>query len=251
MSARTKFASLISVGFLTFALPLSAQLITYQTQTDYSGSVSTFGTSGSSKTRGQIFTDVSAVKSMTYNFFAGSGFGNLASTTSLSAVFGEWNTGTNSFVSGTEVSFGMIVIPASGSAGWSSTLALTGDAFANYSHTFNLAGLSSSLVHSTYGYLTDSAKSYALMLTNVTGSFTNLGLGLSNDDLFGYGYARGQSDYDYVFSQIVVAPGSQTLVPIPETGTVVSLAALVLVAGLAVLRVRQRRLQAPVAVSAA
>jgi len=251
MSARTRFSALFSVGFLTFVTSLSAQLITYQTQTDYSGSVSTFGTSGSSQTRGQIFSDVSAVKSMTYNFFAGSGFGNLASATSLSAVFGEWNTGTNSFVSGTTVSFGTIVIPASGSAGWNSTLSMTGDSFANYSYTFNLASLSSSLVHSTFGYLTDSSKSYALMLRNVTGSFTNLGLGLSNDDLFGYGYARGQSDYDYVFSQIVVAPGSQTLVPIPETGTVVSLAALVLVAGLAALRVRQRRLQAAVSASVA
>lgn len=253
MKTGSKLLPLLAVSFLTLVSSVSAQIVTqtYETQTGYLGSVSTFGATGSSQTRGEIFTDVSAVKALTYNFFAGSANGNTSAATTLSATFGEWNTSNNTFVGGTTVSFGTITVPASGTAGWVSTLSITGDTYANYSYTFDFTTLSGALIDANYGYLTNASKSYALMLTNTTGIVTNLGLGLSNSDTFAYGYAKGASDYDYVFSQIVVVPGNQPLSPVPEASTMVSLAALVLVAGLIFLRLRQRRAAAlvPVPVS--
>lgn len=229
-----------SLWFVLAALTLGlgsvarAQLQTYDTRPYYAGSVITFNANG---TLGQTFTNVSAVKSMTYDFFAGSG-GSTA--TSLSAVFGQWNG--SSFVNGTTVSFGSIPVPAEGGSGWTTSLTngTGGNTYANFAYTFDLTTLTSGLIDSTYGYLTNPNNTYALMLTN-SGAATGLGLGLTNADVFAYG-ATNMGFNDWTFAQIVVAPGNQQLTPIPESGTVAAFAGVVLVAGLVLLRLRQRQL---------
>jgi len=249
MRAFSKFLPLVAAALVAFVGSASAQIITsYETQTDYSGSVTTFGASGGSATKGEIFTNVSAVKAMTYNFFAGTA--GISSATTLSATFGEWNG--VSFVGGTTVSFGTITIPASTDVSWASTLAVTGAAFNNYSYSFDFTTLSGSLINATYGYLTDSTKAYALMLTNTTGSVTNLGLGLNTADNPDYGYKGfAASGEDWVFSQIVVYGGNQQLVPVPESSTVASLAVGAMVFGLVGFRMNQRRRAAVAPVAAA
>jgi len=133
-----------------------------------------------------------------------------------------------------------------------SELSITHQTFSNYSYTFDFTSISDSLINATYGYLTDSTKSYALMLTNTTGSSTNLGLGLNDSDTFAYGY-KGTvgSGEDWVFSQIVVAPGNQDLVPVPESSTVASLVVGAMVFGLVGYRMNQRRRAAVTPVVAA
>lgn len=252
MNIFSKSAVLLTAGILASAGVVKAQLQTYETVTAWEGSGFTFSgnLANANSTRGQVFFDVSAVKSMTYNFFTT----GVASATSLQAVFGEWN-GT-SLVSNTTVSFGTIVIPASTSGQWvplNTDYGVENGTF-TFAQTFDLATLvaqstSSANVSGTFGYLTDSSKSYALMLTNTTGVNTNVALGLTNDDVFAYGYARGFSDNDWAFSQIVVAPGNQTLVPIPESSSAAAVGSVMLVAFLANARMRQRR-TAPQAVVA-
>lgn len=212
---------------------LRAQLQTYDTRPSYTGSVFTFG-SGSSL--GETFSNVSAVKSMTYNFFAGAS--NNTVDTTLTAVFGQWNG--SSLVGGTTVSFGTITIPAATSGQWSATLANNGGSYANFSYSFDLTTLTSGLINSTYGYLTNPNNTYALMLTNTSGSATGLGLGLTNTDAFSYG-ATNLGFNDWSFAQIVVAPGNQSLVPVPESSTIAAIIGAVFVAGLVVFRLRQRR----------
>ncbi len=241
MRTFSKFLPLFAATLFAFVGSVSAQLQTYETQTNYGGSVTVFGASGPTSIKGEVFTNVSSVASLTYNFFAGSGGGGVSSATSLSATFGEWN-GT-SLVGGTTVSFGTIVIPASTDSSWVSNLSITNAPFKNYSRTFDFTTLSGALINTTYGYLTDSNKSYALMLTNLSGS-TNMGLGLNDADVFAFGYKSGTlpaAGEDWVFSQIVVAPGSQTLVPVPESSTVASVVVGAMVFGLVGFRINQRR----------
>jgi len=239
MSTFSRFLPLVAATFFAFVGSASAQLQTYQTQTAYQGSVFTF----SGSTLGETFANVSAVKSMTYNFFAGSGGSTTA--TNLTATFGEWSGG--SFVGGTTVSFGTITIPAS-TSGWT-TLTNGAGTFSTFAYTFDLTTLSSLSIDSTFGYLTDSSKTYALMLTDSTGG-TNLGLGLTNVDAFAYG-ATNYGFNDWVFAQIVVAPGNQQLVPVPESSTVASVVVGAMVLGLVGFRMNQRRRLdvAPVAVA--
>lgn len=239
MKTPAKILSLIAATCFALAAVSRAQIVTYQTetQTGYAGSVATFTSLGG--TVGETFTNVSAVTSMTYNFFAGAGNGNTSTQTDLTAVFGQWDG--SSFVGGTTVSFGTITIPPSTDSSWSSTLDITGASFRNYSYTFDLTSISSSLVVPVYGYVTNPSDTYALLLTDTTGG-TNLGLGLNFSNPFTYGsaYPLGGNS-DYVFSQINVVPGSQAVVPTPESGTVAALLGAALVAGLVGFRLRQRR----------
>ncbi len=227
-------AAAVVAAFSPFA---KAQLVTYETQTGYTGSSLTFSTFGG--TMGQTFSNVSAVASMTYNFFSGTGNGGVSSATALTATFGEW-TG-SSFVGGTTINFGTINVPASTDPLWDSTLSITGASYKNFSYTFDLTSVSSSLINATYGYLTDSSKTYALLLVDQTGS-TNLALGgnFANNFTYGAAYPLGGSS-DAVFSQIVVAPGSQQLVPVPEASTVAAIIGGSFAAALVGLRLRQRK----------
>lgn len=240
---RTSHTLLVLALAFTGLTPLArAQLQTYDTRPFYAGDVITFA-AGASK--GEVFTNVSAVKSLEYNFFAGSQGNN--QSTNLTAVFGEWNG--SSIVAGTSVSFGTINIPAASGGQWSSTLANNGGAFPNFSYSFDLSSISSGLIDPTYGYLTDPTKSYIMLLTNTSGTNTGLGLGeidSSGTDAFAYGYEKGTSDRDWTFAQIVVAPGNQNLgiTPIPESSTVAAIVGAVFIFGLIGLRLRQRQLVA-------
>ncbi len=185
---------------------------------------------------------------MTYSFFAGSG-GNSVDT-QLEAVFGQWHNG--SFVGGTTISFGTIVIPASTTPGeWQNVLTdydgVTHGSFLNYSQEFDLTSFSQSLpqlVDATYGYLTAPGLTYALMLTNTTGVNTGLGLGQTNTgNLFTFGAAwDGEGLYrDWTFAQISVVPEGYDLPPVPEASTVAAMIGAAFIAALVGLRIRQRR----------
>lgn len=230
MNSFAKSGLFIAASALALASVGRAQLQTFETQSAYQGSTFTF-TGG---TLGQTFFNVSAVKSMTYNFFSGSGGATLA--TDLTATFGEWNG--SGFVSGTTVSFGTITVPAS-SSGWT-TLTNSFGTFNTYAYEFDLTTINSAFINDTFGYLTDSSKTYALMLTDTTGGSNNLALGLTNTNAFAFG-ATNFGFNDWTFAQIVVAPGNQQLVPVPESSTVAAVGSAALVAGLVGFRLRQRR----------
>lgn len=253
MKTSTKLLCLVAATSLAFGSVARAQIVTsFQSQSGYTGNTDTFASSNSKE---QVFTGVSAVTQMTFNFFAGSANGYTTSETILNAVFGEWNDATASFVSGTTVSFNDLHIAGTNNSSvWSPTLSyvdsnnqthVTGS-YANASLTLDFTSLTSNLINETYGYLTDASKTYAVMLTYVDGD-TNLALGQNTSGSFTYGYAYTSGVYsqylpnDYVFSSISVVPGSYQLVPTPEPATIASIAAAVLVAGLVSLRLRQRR----------
>ncbi len=258
----SRFVSLFAATCFAFVLSAEAQIVTYQTQTGYGGSTTTFLDSAS---KTQVFTNVSAVTSLTYNFFAGSANSNSTqSSTLLSAKFGEWN-GTGGFVADTVVDFGVIAIPPTSDPAWTNTLGyidpvsqqpVNNGTYRNTSVTFDFTSVISGLVHSEFGYLTNAAKTYGFMLTYVSGD-TNLALGDNGSSTFTNGYVYnsnlGSLSYllpnDYVFAAISVVPGNQELVPVPEASTIASIAGAVLVAGLVIARTRQRRqvANAPVA----
>ncbi|MBX3736534.1 MAG: hypothetical protein KF715_07595 [Candidatus Didemnitutus sp.] len=225
MKLRTSLL-LLATGLLGLVGSASAQIQTFDTRPSYQGSVINFN----GGTFGETFTGVYSVQTMTYNFFAG---GGTPGAVSLAATFGQWN-GSN-FVGGTTVSFGTIVIPASNAGGWSNLQNNTNGSYTSYSATFDFTTIVSPFVSATYGYITNPANTYALMLTDQTGG-TNLGLGFINTNPFAYGAAAPFGINDWTFSQVVVSTSA-----IPEASTVASLAALVLVAGLVALRLRQRR----------
>lgn len=240
MNIFAKTGTLFAASALAFSGVAQAQLQTYQTQTAYKGSAITF----TGETLGETFSNVSAVKSMTYNFFKGSNAGS-STATPISAVFGEWNSTNLDFVTGTTVSFGTIVVPAS-SAGWT-TLTNGFGTYNTYAYQFNLSALSSPLINPALGYVTNSTKTYALMLSDLSDGSTGLALGLSNTNAFLYGGASEFGNKDWTFAQIVVAPGNQQLIPVPESSTVAAVGSAILVAGLVGFRLRQRRaaVQAP------
>lgn len=231
MKTASKFLSFFAASCLALASSAFGQLVTYETQSTYQGSTFTF-----SGPLGQTFTNVSAVASMTYNFFSGSGS---STATSLTATFGQW-TG-SAFVGGTTVDFGTINIPASGGLGWTTLVNATpGSPYSTYEYQFDLTSLSAtypSMINENFGYLTSAANTYALMLSPVSGS--GLGLGFTNTDAFAYG-ATNVGFNDWSFAQIVIAPGDQ-IIAVPEAGTVASIVGGIFIAGLVGLRMRQRR----------
>lgn len=231
MNTSAKTISLLAATLLAFLVPAKAQLQTYETVSAWEGSNFTFSAGA---TRGQTFSNLFAVKSMTYNFFTT----GTAAATNLTAIFGQWNG--SSFIGGTTVSFGTITIPAStDTVAWQTlnTTYGTTNNIKTATYTFDLATISSVLIDSTFGYFTNPSNTYALMLTN-SGAASNLGLGLTNSDVFAFG-ATNFGFNDWAFAQLVVAPTN----PVPESSTVASVAAGLLVAGLVGYRVRQRRNQ--------
>jgi len=234
-----------------FAAVAHAQLVTYDTRPFYVGNAITFDADSGTTTQGEVFTNVLAIKSMTYNFFTGTSGNNIAST--LTAVFGQWNG--SGFVNGTTVDFGTITIPAATSGQWSSTLANdahSGGAFLNFAYTFDLSSISSSFTNATYGYLTNASNSYAMMLTLQDSNDTGVALGEISGNPFAYGYEEGTPSRDWTFAQLAVVPndGDHSIAPAPEPATVAAMCAALLIGGLAFLRLRQRQL-ALVPVSAA
>ena len=221
---------------IAFALPVLSQVVTnVETITPWSGNTQTFL---GNQTMGQTFTNVSAVTSMTYAFFtAGS-----SPAGSLAATFGEW-TGSG-FVADTIVDFGVINIPASSSWDPADTLTRGATEYKFTTATFDLTQRIAdypTLIHETYGYLTDPSSTYALMLTNQSNETTGFALGwVFPDSTFPYG--TGIPGFaDYAFSQISVYAGDQDLVPVPEASTVAAMIGAAFIAGLVGLRIRQRR----------
>lgn len=219
-----------------------AQLQSFSTHAGYNNSTNAFADFGGSLH--QTFTNVSAVHSMTFNFFTSSG----TAGSTFSATFGEW-TGT-SFQAGTTVSFANFTVPASGA--WGAPQSIGNFNGISFTQSFNFTSLASPLVNAHYGYVTDFTKTYAMLLTDQNGS-TTLSLGVNNSN-FGNPFAYGTTNTlsgDYVFSQISVLPGNQELVPVPEPSTYAAAVGALFVTGLVFARTRQRRRLAPTAPLAA
>ncbi|HVU22870.1 MAG TPA: hypothetical protein VHE13_02020 [Opitutus sp.] len=241
MKTPAKTLTLLAATCLAFASTALAQLQTYQTLlpdagppvvVGYSGSVDTFN--GTNRfTQGEVFSNVLAIDSMTYNLFTT----GAPAASQLTATFGQWNTSTNSFV-GTTISFGTINVPSAGS--WSSFDINT----KTYALTFDITAANASTLYTTNPNL-----SYALMISQVSPGNLGYGIGKADQDTdFAYGYGlilnssgglNSNIGTDFVFSQIVVEPNPT----IPESSTVASILAVFFVAGLVGFRLRQRRLQ--------
>ncbi len=228
--ARLLFA--LAATCLAFATSASAQLQTFNTYAGFSGSTITFGTNGSLY---QTFSNVSAVQTMTFNFFTTSS----NTGTTFTATFGQWNG--SSFVGGTTISLPGFTTTDSTTWGTQTIGSFTGK---TYQVALDLSSVSSLLTNPTYGYTTNSANTYAMLLTDTSGGGASIGLGLNTTDpintgSFGFSGGTVFGTSDWVFSSLSVVPGNVALVP--ESSTVAGIAGAVLVAGLVVLRLRQRR----------
>jgi hypothetical protein len=216
-AVRFLFLSAIFVAFFGIS---RAQLVTSSTLPNWTGSVITFNPN---QTLGQTFTGVIALEQMTYSFFSAS-----ANSTAgdLAVTFGEWNGSalTSTLYSST--------IGVTSSSTWSNPLLFGAR---NTGITVDLSF--------TYENQLDPAKTYALLLTNQSGSSTDFGLGLVTSDAFAYGsaYPFG-SAMDWAFTQISVVPeGNEIPPPVPEASTVAAMIGAAFIAGLVGLRLRQRR----------
>lgn len=237
MKNSTKLLTL-AASFLAFSSASFAQLLTtVSTEADFSGSLLTFGAFNvAGSTRTQTFTNVSAVKSLTYDFFTTATASSVTART-FTATFGEWNG--SALVGGTTFSIPNFTVPDATT--WS-TQTVGGFTGLTYQVTvdFSSALNDPKIWNPTYGYVTDSTKTYAMVIHN-TGAATQMGLGFTDIDSYANGTATFNPGVDYVFSQITTVPGNQTLVPVPESSTVAAIAGSVLVAGLVTFRLRQRR----------
>ncbi len=218
------------------ARPVCAQVITNtDTYAGYSSSAITFSSFGN--TLYQTFGNVSAVHSMTFNFFATS---TPSAASEFTATIGQWNG--SALIGATSVSLGNFTVPATGD--WS-TATIGSFSGLTYQKSFDLTSILDPLVHPTFGYLTNSANTYAMVISQTSGPNTiALGANFTNPlqtSLTGFDGATNLGTTDWVFSQMSVYAGSQTLVPIPESSTVAAIAGAVLVAGLVIVRTRQRR----------
>ncbi len=256
---KTKAKSLLCFAATCFAFvgALQAQVLTnYQTVqpeagppavSGYSGSVSSFnGTTRAAQ--GEIFTNVIAIDSMTYNLFTtGSPL-----ATHLTATFGQWDTTLNAFT-GSTLDLGTFLVPTIG--GWDSISIGGDDPISTFAITLDITAANGGNL-----YTTNQNLSYAVMLTQVEG------YGVSGSRGFGVGKTDGETDFlygkgglvsntgaysnagaDYTFSQIAITP---YVAPTPESGTVAAIAGAVLVAGLVGFRLRQRRQMATLPVAA-
>ncbi|MFA5262696.1 MAG: hypothetical protein WC378_02650 [Opitutaceae bacterium] len=232
MKIYTKFTALVVISCIPFLSTARAQLITYQTITDFEGSTLNFSKSSlAGSNKAEVFYNILGIYSLTYRFYSTS----TASTTSnLSAKFGEWNAGTKVLV-GTITDFGVLSIPGPNS--WTNTTSIEdefGDitTFKYYDKTITFTSL----------YTADPSKEYAMLLHNTsTTSSTPFGVGVTNSDLFRFGQAfTGTSimDEDFTFSEIVIIP-----LPVPEASTTAAFASCGLVGILAALRRRQKQNQ--------
>lgn len=255
MKTKAKFLLCFAATCFAFVGAIQAQVLTnYQTvqpeapgNSGFIGSISTFqGTTRA--TQGEIFTNVVAIDSMTYNLFtAGS-----PQATQLVATFGQWDTTLNAFT-GPTLNLGTFNVPTLG--GWSSVSIAGDDPIATFEIVLDITAANGGNL-----YTTNQNLSYAVMLTQVEGFgvFGSRGFGIGKTDsetdfLYGKGglYSNTGSytnaGTDYTFSQIAITP---YVAPTPESGTVAAIAGAVLVAGLVGFRLRQRRQVATLPVAA-
>jgi|GEM_PF-1964317 hypothetical protein len=226
-----------------------AQLETYQTvQPDpnkgtpgYNGSVDSFD-GFDVVAQGQLFSNVLAIESMTYNLFT---TGTPAETVLL-ATFGQWDTTTNSFV-GPTLEWEKSIL----TSGWN-TLAIGANSYTTFTLDLNLVEKHGSL------YITDPSLTYAMILSQVTPGNLDFGIGKTTNAAFGYGYGIQIDDSggattlnrDFTFSQISLVPNEEgyQLPPVPEASTVAAMIGAAFIAALVGLRLRQRRQLAAVPV---
>lgn len=216
---KTRLQILFVSAVFAVAGSARAQVVTYETISQWSGSVITL-TSGQSYA--QTFSNVLQVESMTYKFAS---YNNTSSSaTTFSAAFVEWNVGSNT--AGALVqNLGTINLPPSNT--WTEFTTFTVDGEDTNIFTYELP--------ITLNAITSASTTYALVLT-ANQQRNNLGFTLTNNNAFNHGHAVGYSAFDWGFSQIAVEPA-----PIPEASTVVSLMGVCFAAGLVGLRLRQRR----------
>lgn len=255
------FRLLLAASSIAFAVSAHAQLQTYETISNYSGSSQQ--SILNNRSVGQVFTELLGIQSLTYNFF-----NNGASTaTTLSAVFAEWNGSSTPGTSGISttvfgrydvlVDFGEFEVNAFQGVNQNRWTTLHND-FGSY-NTFEYTFDFSTLLESVGGvYMLNPTKTYAMILSNSSGATTSFGVGFvskpEEEEIlptsFTNGYAGiGLNSFssDYTFSQISVIPSSA----VPESSTVAAFLGAALVGGLVTFRLRQRRQQlAPVAIAA-
>ncbi len=245
------------VGFCGISSKASAQLVTYETISDWAGGVYTLnGNVGYSQT----FSQITAIESLTYRF-AASAYSTLPVT--LDYYFTEWNATTNRAVGAAPIMEGTFILPSSGNAmssEWTfQSLGGLGGGVLTYDWQFNM------------GLTTDPTKSYAMVLrtaTNTnsvglaTASYSNaesdgftLGGAYSTYGVTDYsnllntsaGPALGASFNDWGFSQIVVAP---YVTPVPEPRTTAAIIAAIFVCAMVLRRKLKERQAALVPVQA-
>jgi len=240
---KTPAKILLSFAATCFALfgTARAQLQTYTTQTlsYWGGSILAFQPSLGEDTLGQTFTNVGKINSLTYTFLSAS---PTPTTGTLSYTFGQWNSSTGTFTS--VLGTGSLTISSS-----DFSTALVRGSNTYYADLVTFDG-SNNLDLSQYTLSPSST--YALLFTSTVDEGFGLGTVPGNKFSYGTSYdaagALGASA-DYAFSYISVdVPPTY----VPESGTIASLLAVALVAGLMGYRVYQRRKQAlmPVAVAA-
>jgi len=245
MKIHTKFPAIAAIC-LALAPLIHAQVQTYQTVSNYAGT-SNFSVPSdpiayqSDNTAGETFTNLYGISSLTYNFF-----GSPAANTTLSAEFAVWNGSGDNFDPANYVvvhDFGTFTVNqfvAPNANGWT-TLTNGHGSFNTFAQQFDFSNLAEDSNPLTSYFETSPSATYALLVTNTTGTTTNFGIGFSGNS-FSFGTALigvGSVTQDYTFSQIAVV----TTDPVPESSTIASVLALVLVAGLVIFRLRQRKQQ--------
>jgi hypothetical protein len=262
MKSPAKLLFAFAATCLAFVSSSRAQVLTNtDTYAGYNSSAITFGSFGGSLY--QTFSNVSAVQSMTFNFFTTS---SPAAASTFTATFGQWNG--SSFVGGTTVSFGTINVPTTtdntpilgpsaaqvNASGWTNNGPIGNFNGFSVQRMFDFTSLIDPLVSPTYGYTTSSSNTYAMMITQTSGPNTlALGANFTNPlQTSGVGFdgTTNLGTTDWVFSQMAVYAGNQNLTAVPESSTVAAIAGVVLVAGLVTMRMRQRRQLAAVPVAA-
>ncbi|HWA85149.1 MAG TPA: hypothetical protein VG710_02910 [Opitutus sp.] len=247
MKALAKFLPALAATCFAFSSYSRAQLVTYETVSQYAGtsnySLSSNPTAYSlSNTAGETFTGIVGIQSLTYAFF-----GSPGADTTLSAKFAAWNGNTSAGGSLNPLNYVTVQ-----DFGTFTVNQFTGVDQNGWTHITNTNGTFNSF-EQTFDFGTElslnATSTYAMLITNQTGSTTNFGIGYAFDsfDSGSAGIGLGSPIQDYTFSQIVVEPAP----PVPESSTVASILAALFVAGIVTYRIRQRRQQlAPVAVVA-
>lgn len=242
MKTHTKILVLAATCFAFLSIS-RAQIVTYQTVSNYSGT-SNYSIASDptplqqSNTAGQTFTNLYGISSLTYNFFGAPGV-----NTTLTAVFAKWNSGDQADPTNYSVvhNFGTFTVnqyTGVNQNGWSQITNGNGT-FNTFAQQFSFSNLAEDVNVLTTWFETSPTATYALLLTNTTGSTTPFGLGFAANS-FSYGAARVGVDsgsQDYTFSQIAVV----TTNPVPESSTVAAILGCLLVAALVVFRIRQQR----------
>ncbi len=214
---------------------------------EWTGSVTTFSGAGSGSSQvslGEALTGVIAIESVTYTFVSSTLSSNVGGT--LDAALVQWNQTNNTYTTVQSLSPVSINAPDT----WTDSISYNNGNASTYSSsvTFDLS-------FTNTANLTP-ADAYVVLLSNTSSQATTFGLGTVNAALTGP-YVGNLADGVYTnaantrlvdpttnwtFSSISAVPvGNVVPSAAPESGTIAAMAGVVLVAGLVVYRMRQRR----------